>query len=435
MSTETVAEYRAWILSQLTPTQAVSLPVSATLFRAVAEPVRATYDLPMWPAAAMDGYAVRAADVTDACHPNPVSLRVIGEVAAGANANPELSPGTAARIMTGAPVPTTADAVVPFEWTQTAEPDSARVRHADSDRVDPRQQPPAINWDADQIWVFQPVVVGANVRAQGEDVTAGTTMVTPGVSMSAARAAALAAAGVETIWVHEAPRVALVATGSELQPIGATLARGQLVESNSLLLAGFLRESGLAAATVEQVGDDPAVLAARLAELARTHDAIITTGGVGPGKYDVVRLALASQPAIRATRVAMRPGQPQLAGRHEAGAFVFGLPGNPVAAAASFEMFVRPALRKLGGHTRLERPRIPATVTQGWRGREGYVQVLPVGISAGEAGLECYPAVADTRVSHSVGSHGATAAYALVEAERGDVVAGEQVQLMLVGMP
>ncbi len=422
-------EYLRSILAQIHPTDSERISIADAFGLALAEPVAAGFDLPRWDSSAMDGYAVRAADVASATEEAPVSLRVVGEVAAGSGLDPVLDLGTAARIMTGAPLPTSADTVVPVELT-------LGEGNNDGTHTGARNEPgEEISWADNVVRVLHQVALGANVRRRGEDVRQADQLARPGDTLGSARVSALAAAGAATVTVHRPPRIAIVSTGSELRQPGEMLRRGEIPESNSLLISGLLREAGFAATTVEHCADSEEELSERLTQLATSHDAVITTGGVGPGRHDVVRIALSSEPQIRSIRVAVRPGQPQCSGRHSAGAFIFGLPGNPVSAAVSFELFVRPALRKLAGHARQEHGRFTAIVEQGWRGKSGRLQVLPVKLRHSEAELLCSPAVAAQRVSHSVGQHGLTDGYALVESERGDVAAGETVDVIMTGMP
>lgn len=420
-------EYLRWILTQVRATDTERIGIAHAFGRALAEPVSAGFDLPLWDASAMDGYAVLASDLASATAHAPVSLRVLGEVAAGSSYNPVIIPGTAVRIMTGAPLPFTADSVVPVELTL------GEGNDVESQPVTRNEPGGKMVWADGIVRILGPVPVGANVRQRGEDVRETDVLAQPGDTLGAARLSALAAAGASIVAVHRAPRIAVVSTGSELRQPGEALQRGEIPESNSLLISGLLREAGFSATTIEHCADSAEELSERLTQLAASHDAVITTGGVGPGRHDVVRIALSKEPQIRSVRVAVRPGQPQCSGRHRAGAFVFGLPGNPVSAAVSFELFVRPALRKLAGHTKQERQRFTATVEYGWSGKNGRLQVLPVTLRRGKAGLLCSPAVAAQRVSHSVGQHGLTDGYALVESERGDVAEGETVDVILAG--
>lgn len=413
----TVQEHLAWVFDRVGILQADDVAVRDAHGLTLAEDVCSPLSLPLWDNSAMDGYAVRSADTAGATVANPVSLRVLGEVLAGSSSDPELSAGTAVRIMTGAPVPSDADSVVPVELTSGDQTGSA--------------------WAVETVHVEAAVPVGANIRLEGEDVAEGSTLASAGQLLGAARLAALAAAGVTRVSVRRLPRVAVVVTGSELSASGGSLRRGQIPESNSVLITGLLRECGVQTVETHHSTDDPTALAALLSELGERFDAVVTTGGIGPGSHDVVRIALEAEPEVQASRVAVRPAQLQCAGRLGGGAFVFALPGNPVSAAVSFELFVRPALLAMQGRSEVHRIAVPATAVTSWRGVEGRLQVLPVVVARshetdGEGVFECTPAVNPRGVSHAVGGHGAANGYALVDAERGDVAAGETVSVILV---
>ncbi|MFD5599589.1 gephyrin-like molybdotransferase Glp [Leucobacter sp. NPDC058333] len=413
-----VAAHLATVLAETKPLPASSMPLRAAVGLTLASDVLARVDLPLWHNSAMDGYAVRASDTSSAGDASPVGLRVIGEVAAGDSADPALPPGTTVRIMTGAPMPSAADAVVPVEHT---------VNDVSGDA-----------WAEHTVDVLSPVAAGAHVRRRGEDVTAGACIARAGDQLGARRIAALAAAGVAEVSVRPRPRVAVIATGAELRAAGEPLERGQIPESNSLLVQALLAEDGIEAVSVSVTDDDAVTLGARLRELAGEVDAVITTGGVGPGAHDVVRIALEREPSVHAVRVAVKPGQPQCFGRlaggsgSGGGALMFALPGNPVSAAVSYELFVRPALLRLQGATRLQRTRVRAVVERGWRGSPGRLQVLPVRVRGASTGLQCSPAVDPRGYSHAVGGQGGADGYALVDVDRGDVAEGESVDVILV---
>ena len=423
----TAAEYCDWILARIQHTVVVNLALSESYGLALAETLRAELDLPLWDSSAMDGYALRIADVASASTDSPVRLRVQGEVAAGDAADPDMTAGTAIRIMTGAPVPSAADAVVPIEQTHRATAGAATASVIPVSRESDA-------WDDQEIWVTAPIASGANIRRRGEDIRQSDVIAHRGDSLNAARLSALAAVGIGEVSVYRAPRIAVLSTGSELRPAGTQLQRGEIPESNSVLLGGLLREAGLPAITIAYAADSVEQLRDQIGVLAAEHDAIITTGGVGPGKYDVVRLALADEPGIRSARVKIRPGQPQCSGRHRAGAFLFCLPGNPVSAAVSFELFVRPALRTMAGYQEIYRRKLLATAAVAWPGKSGSLQVLPVKISETDTGLSCVPAVPPRGASHAVAQYGASDGYALVEAERAEVRAGELVQIIETGL-
>ncbi|QIM16976.1 molybdopterin molybdotransferase MoeA [Leucobacter insecticola] len=409
----TAEEHVSWILERVTALPEMDVAIGDAHGYTLAEPVLARHPLPLWDNSAMDGYAVRAADVSGASADSPAVLRVTGEVPAGSTADPGIAPGESVRIMTGAPVPSDADAVIPVELTLGDREDSA--------------------WAKELVRVIRAAPVGANIRRAAEDTAAGSVLAEAGTRLGAARLAALAAAGVARVRVRRAPRVAVIATGSELRAPGAPLARGQIPESNSLLISGLLRELGIDAVEVRHSADEAVPLAAELSTLAERCDVIITTGGVGPGTHDVVRIALEREPEVRALRVAVRPGQPQCAGRLAGGAFIFALPGNPVSAAVSFELFVRPALLAMQGRAELGRVVHQASAETDWRGTEDRLQVLPVIVrSSADAGLVCVPAVNPRGVSHAVGGHGASNGYAMIGIGRGDVTAGETVPVVLV---
>jgi len=420
----TAEEWLARILADVGRLPLETLPVALAHGRTLAQDVRARHDLPLWASSAMDGFALRSGDAAGASPAAPARLAVTGEVLAGSSADPRIAPGEAVRIMTGAPLPRDADAVVPVELAS----DGAGNAGA------------AASWGSSTIGLAAPVAAGANVRARAEDVAAGSRIAAPGTALTAARLAAIAAAGVGEVAVSSAPRVAVLATGDELRSPGSPLERGQIAESNSLLISGLLRETGVHAVAVERCDDDTARLRAVFDELAPSCDAIITTGGVGPGSRDLIGAAVAGELGVVAAQVAVRPGRPQRAGRLSVGPYLFALPGNPVAAAVSFELFVRPALLAMQGRHEIRRRRIPAVAGAAWRGKRGQLQVQPVVFERCEEAsdgsafgpLRCLPAIGSRGASHAVGSHGAAEGYALVGSERGDVAEGEPVEVIAV---
>jgi len=309
----TIDEALALVLAHVTALPAEDVPVTAVSGRFAAEPVRAAVDLPPFPSSAMDGYAVRAQDT-------PGSLRVSGHSAAGSPAGVALSPGEAIEISTGAVVPEGADAVVPVERTRR---------------------------EGDAVAVEQ-VAAGENVRPRGGDVRAGDVVVDAGSAIGPPQAGALAAAGVVSVRCSRRPRVAVLATGSELRPPGEPLGPGQIYESNSVLLAAQLASAGCETVVLPPVADDAGATRAAL-ERGLEHDVLITSGGVSVGPHDLVRAALAELGAAEVFwRVAVKPGKP-IAFATRGATLVFGLPGNPVSSLVGFELFVRPALAALQG--------------------------------------------------------------------------------------
>lgn len=317
--------------------QALGLTAAADLAAATASPA--------FDNSAMDGYAVRAADTAGASPDRPVVLTVAGETAAGA-APAALPPGSAWRIMTGAPVPAGADAIVPVEHTDGG---TARVV------------------------IAHPTDAGRHVRRRGEDAVPGDAVVAAGTELTAARIGALAAVGVATALAVPAPRVAILATGDELVDPGADLAPGQIHDSNSLLLAGLVREAGAQPIVLDRVGDWPGALLERLEGV--DADLIVTTGGVSVGAYDVVKAALAGR-GVEFAQVAMQPGKPQGLGT-VGGTPIACLPGNPVSVLVSFAVIVRPMIDRLAGRAAASSEQV-AKAGEGWRTAPGRRQFMPV---------------------------------------------------------
>ena len=403
----TVEEHLAGILAVVVPLQAVTVALADAAERTLAAPARARVDLPPFDNSAMDGFAVRYADVA-AAGDTPRRLRVVADLPAGSPADPPLAPGQAIRIMTGSAVPTATDTIVPFEDTAGGLADSL----------------------GEIVVTAAPRAEGAHVRRRGEDTRAGDVVLPAGTRLGPLQLGALAAAGIDRVEVAARPRVAVVSTGSELVPAGAPLERGQIPESNGILLAHLAAGAGseiVRRASVDDTGPELAALVAELTAGAGAVDAIVFTGGVSAGAYEVVRQTVGQ---MTFGKVAMQPGKPQGFGVAER-TLLFGLPGNPVSAAVSFEAFVRPALLTLQGRTSVHRPvlRLPAAV--GWRTPPGRRQYLPVTIDRTDpAGWRVTPASAGG--SHLAGRLGSAEAYAVVPAEVDAVAAGDAVDVMLL---
>ena len=320
------------LLPSRSPIRVASL--DALGFR-LAEDVHATSDAPAFASSAMDGYAVRVADV-------PGTLTVVGEVAAGQVPADAVEPGTAVRIMTGAMIPTGTEAVVPVEDTSESD---GKVR------IDVATE------------------LNRHLRAVGDDLRAGDRILEAGRLIGPTQLAALVANRFADVLVHPRPRVAIVSTGDELVAPGETPDAAQLVDSNAPALAAAAAAAGADVVTVQRVSDDPDLLLAALDELADRVDLIVSTGGVSMGAYDVVKAALAPI-GIAFEQVAMQPGKPQARGRYRGGPGFLGLPGNPVSALLSFELFGRAALG-------CERPTLLATLDEDVRrGSAGRRQFL-----------------------------------------------------------
>lgn len=326
-----VAEHQERVRSLLPPTPVEEVPLAEAEGRALARDVVAGLALPSFANSSMDGYAVRAADVAGASADAPVVLPVAGDVPAGATVVAPLAPGTTVRIMTGAPVPEGADAVVPVEATDRG---------------------------TEQVAVHEPRDAGAHVRAVGCDVGVGDLVLTAGARLDGPQLGLLSALGLTTAPVHRRVRALVVSTGSELVEHGQPLAHGQIHDANSVMLAAALRAAGAEARVTRFVADDHGAFAALLDEEVGRTDVVLTSGGVSEGAYEVVKEVLEPR-GVGFGKVAMQPGMPQGSGVLEGPggrAAVVCLPGNPVSAFVSFEVFVRPALLAATGHAATARP-------------------------------------------------------------------------------
>jgi molybdopterin molybdotransferase len=336
---------RERIVAAFAPLPAVSIPLLDALGMVLAEDIVAGEPLPPFSNSAMDGYAVRSSDLFPATSASPVVLRVIGQVPAGLPATVRVEPGSAVRIMTGAPIPPGADAVVRFE--ETDEPDSSR----------------------ELVAVYRAVRPGDNVRPVGEDMAAGDTVLTAGSALRPAEIGLLAAVGRTEVAVHRRPKVAILATGDEIVDPGDPMFPGQIRNSNSSILAALVKRTGGDPIMLGVARDSIEELKAKLAQATQT-DLIITTGGVSAGDYDFVKNVLQSEGAIALWRVRIKPGKPLAFGRIDR-LPLLGLPGNPVAAAVAFEQFARPAIKTMLGHPDLSIPSIQATLLDRVENRGG----------------------------------------------------------------
>ncbi|HME71043.1 MAG TPA: gephyrin-like molybdotransferase Glp [Myxococcota bacterium] len=323
------------------------------LGRVLAEPVVSTRTLPPADNSAMDGYALRCADLAGATHAVPVALRVAFEVAAGGSHERALAPGEAARIFTGAPIPPGADTVVKQEDTERDGP-LVRVRVAPSH--------------------------GENVRAAGEDVRAGELVLDSGVELGPAALGLLAALGRTVVALRQRPRVSIVSGGDELVEPDSAASDGKIVSSNSYTLSAQCRLAGAEPIYLGIARDTPDALEERLRAGSRA-DLIVSSGGVSVGDRDYVRPVLEKLGCTLVFwGVQMKPGYPMVFGRFgETGPLVFGLPGNPVSAMVTFEQFVRPVLRKMAGHRAWFRPVVRATLADDFEkaaGRMHFVRVF-----------------------------------------------------------
>jgi len=317
-------DHRDYLLSCIEELPPFGQQILDTLDLAICEDIVAGIDLPGFDNSAMDGYAVHAEDVQDATPEAPVSMPVVGEVAAGQAAKHRLSPGTAMKIMTGAPTPPGADAIVPYENTDRGSSD---------------------------VLVFAASDAGQHIRRTGEDVESGTQLFTAGDQLGARDIGLLAGIGLDQVMVRPRPRVVVISTGSELVEPGLTLdGDQQIYDSNSYMLAAAAKAAGAQVFRVGLVSDDPARVKQLISDQLVRADLILTTGGVSQGDYDIIKAVMPEMGATDFVGVAMQPGKPQgfgLIGEDQVPMIM--LPGNPVSAFVSFEAFVRPVIRKLMG--------------------------------------------------------------------------------------
>jgi len=395
-------DHRDRLLAAAHPLPPLAVTLAAARGLVLAEDVVTRWPVPLFDNSAMDGYAVRREDAGVGAR-----LTVVADVPAGSAEDPRLGPGEAARIMTGAATPTDADVVVPLEDTVAGPAGPGGV--------------PA--W----IELTRAPAPGAHVRRRGEDLAAGAVSLHAGTALGPWQLAAAASAGYDVLCVHRRPRVAVISTGSELIDPSGTPGRGQIPESNSVLLAAALDEAGMELVSVDRVRDDEPERLAALVDAAEA-DAVILTGGASVGAYDVVKETLAPR-GVRFDKVGIQPGKPQGFGVRTDGAPIFALPGNPVAVAACFEVFVRPALLRLAGRAEVFRREEHRRATVPWRCPPGRAQVLPVMLD----GLDgVAPATAGGSASHLVASLAVAEALAIVPAATERIEEGDEVLVMVL---
>ena len=390
------------ILASVSPLPDFPQPLMEALGLALAEDVSATISLPGFDNSGMDGYAVTYADVATASADTPIQLPVVGEIGAGRAGLMALSPGTAAKIMTGAPVPAGCDAVVPYEWTDRG---VAQVRIT---KAPSKHQ---------------------HIRFAGEDVAEGDLLLEHGTVLGPRHLGLLAAVGRATVRCRPRPRVVVISTGSELREPGTTLSRDSIYDGNSYLLAASARAAGAIAYRVGIVPDDPRTFTDALSDQLVRADLVVTSGGVSEGDFDVVKEALSSLGSVWFGGVAMQPGKPQGFGTvGDDRTPIFTLPGNPVSAYISFETFVLPAIRRMMGKLPYSRPMTQARLTHGLSSPAGKQQMVRAAWDRDRGGAFVSPV--GGHGSHLLGDLASSDALIVVPPETTALQAGDLVQVL-----
>jgi molybdopterin molybdotransferase len=392
------------VMSAITPLGGLELTLSDAHGCVLVESVQTTFPLPPFDNAAVDGYAVRSADIAGAGALSPVTLPVVGDVAAGSVTPYTVQPGLCVRIMTGASIPPGADAIVPL-----AETDGGLA----------------------QVAIRRALPAGSYVRVAGEDAPVGAQVLDEGTHLGATALGLLAAVGRERVKVRPRPRVVVLSTGTELIDPGQPLNRGQIPDANSALLTAAAIEAGAIAYRVGIVPDEPGVLADALEDQLIRADVIVTTGGVSVGSGDVVKDVLTRLGTVGFDQVAMHPGVSQGFGTIGPDQTpYFGLPGNPVGAYVSFEVFVRPALRRMLGVEPVSRPVVRARATEALRSPPGRRSFLRAWLSV-ENGAYVVRQVGGAG-SHLIASLAAANALIVVPEDVTDLEAGSAVNVLML---
>jgi molybdopterin molybdotransferase len=400
---KTVDEHLSDILAATSALPPLEVALLEAVHGVLAEPAVAAVDLPPFDNSAMDGYAVLASDVAGASETDPVTLSVVGDIAAGDQGAHGIRAGLCARIMTGAPLPAGADAIVPVEWTDGG---TAKVS------------------------IRRPAVAGHYIRRSGEDVTTGQTVVEAGTRLGAAQIGMLAAVGKARVVVRPRPRVVVLSTGSELVEPGRPAGPGQIWDANGYALTAAATEAGAVGFRQGVIGDDPSRVLERVEEQLGFADLVITSGGVSMGARDVVKEVLSGLGTMRFEQVAMRPGKPQGFGLLDDRTPVFTLPGNPVSAFVSFQVFVRPALRALQGLPPEPLPTVRARLTDPVTSPPGLRHFLRGALTYRDGEYHVSPA--EGQGSHQIFALASSNALMVVGDDVTDLAAGDTVEVMML---
>ena len=395
----TVDEQLAIVLEGVTAIDPIELALLDAQGLLLAEDIASSLALPGFDNSAMDGYAVRSVDTQDSGLEQPTVLPVIGDVAAGTTSLAGMGAGLAMRIMTGAPIPAGADAVIPLEDTDRG---LARVA------------------------IHRPVRSGEHIRRAGEDLAAGAPALSAGAALGPQQIGLLAAIGHDRVLVRPRPRVLVISTGSELVEVGQRPAFGQVADANSYLLAAAAKDAGADSWRYGIVPDDHTTLLDVLESQLLRADVLITSGGVSMGAFDVVKQALSELGTVEFTKVAMQPGKPQGFGYLGNHVPIFCLPGNPVSALVSFEVFVRPAIRKMLGKRGLARAGVQAAALERIESPAGVKQYRR-GVLHREASGGYSVSLVGGAGSHLIAALASANCLVIIDEEVTEVVAGSRV--------
>lgn len=414
-----VEEARERILSYFSVLEPEERPLLEALGQVLAEDVYAHFDVPPLDNSAMDGYAVRAADTEGASQESPVRLKVLGELAAGYFFDGEVTPGSAVRIMTGAPIPRGADAMIMFE--ETDEPGE----HSFGSFAKP----------ANEVQVFKAVKPGDNIRGAGEDIREGTCILRQRTVLRPAQIGVLASLGRASVRVIRRPVVTVLSTGDELLEVGQPLERGKIYNSNSYSIAAMIRQNGGVPRVLGIARDTVEALTEKIQQ-GLDADMLITTAGVSRGDYDVVKDVLAREGEIGFWTVRMRPGKPLAFGTFRSGDRVvphIGLPGNPVSSMITFELLGRPAIFKMMGKAGWERPQVRAICQDRIRNSDGR-RVFARAVVEERDG-RYYASLAGPQGSGILTSMAGANALAICPEDVPGIKPGEEVEVMLLEWP
>jgi molybdopterin molybdotransferase len=393
-------------LDAVAPLEPLELALLEAQDCVLAEDVVSPLDLPGFDNSAMDGYAVTVADVESADPAHPVRLPVVADVPAGATQQARLVAGQAIRIMTGAPMPAGAEAVVPVEDTD------AGVRDVE---------------------LRAGVPTGRHVRLAGSDVKAGDLVLSAGTVLGPTQLALLAAVGRARVRVHPRPRVVVLSTGSELVEPGRMPGFGQVVDSNGIMLTAAAVDAGARPYRVGVVRDEPQEFLRSLTDQLVRADLVITSGGVSAGAYDTVKEVLSALGTVWFGKVAMQPGMPQGFGTvGEDHTPIFTLPGNPVSSFVSFEMFVRPVLRKMAGHAGLFRRSETARALESWKAPPGKVQLARGELGTTDDGERVVRLAGPSQGSHVLGGLAQASCLVVVPEQVTRVEVGDELRCLVL---